>query len=193
MSISLDNDADNNSEISTRDVTRIKSLERTNSDGCGTTYTVITGAGSGILAVNNSDGLGCDSHELLISPSANKGKLTSSSAVGLIEGIRSSGNSSFRVSQPLQSSSSTLMKPMNVEVPHSMESNMLNFEQGSGTFRRSCLASTPNLATICGVSAGMENSSQEILLTSVAGSGNVTHATLGRQPLVSIMQLYFST
>lgn len=190
------------------ELSRLKTLQRTNSDLCGNkaSYTVVVGGmgNDGIIIGTASceETLPSDSHELLITQTSNNiNKQQQQQHCGRLGETMSMGNSSFRVlNSALQQqqggggcSASPLINTTILGVPHNIENNTVhNTNLGSAaaaTLRRSCLVSTPNLATICGVSGGLEITDPGALFTAsataVGGMGNPANVPIGRTHTVS--------
>jgi hypothetical protein len=127
----------------------------------------------------NQDGVSSDSHEMLITPTLARDKGINIIALGEKPAtnfdasavLTPGGNSGFRVRSGADHQST-------------------NFGvQTSGILRRSCLNSTPNLATISGLAGDLEYNIAAHGETNLLGDGalqnSTGHATLGRTPSVS--------
>ncbi|XP_047736859.1 uncharacterized protein LOC108665296 [Hyalella azteca] len=130
----------------------------------------------------NQDGVSSDSNEMLITPTLGREKGINIIALGEKPAtnfdasavLTSAGNSGFRVRSGVDHQST-------------------NFGvQTSGILRRSCLNSTPNLATISGLAGDLEYNIAAHGETNLLGSGalqnSTGHATLGRTPSFSAVR-----
>ncbi|KAF2366114.1 Immunoglobulin-like domain [Trinorchestia longiramus] len=144
-----------------------------------------TDCGGPLDGRGNQDGISSDSHEMLIGPAVacEKGiniiplgeKPSSNFDASAL--LASGGNSSFRVRPPLVSNDHLSHHSTKFGVPT------------SGILRRSCLNSTPNLATISGLSGNLDYNIAPGIERGL-GTANDTdkslgHTSLGRMPSFS--------